>query len=231
MKTKSALIAFVLTVTTAFTISAQTPFAKTFSSPEDAAKEFKNDFPTPKVNKKGGGYSVNPELLEKPVQKIALVAFFYEDAGSSNSSKLTNSADAWRVSDELGQAHINGFYNAGVPALVNGFKQNNIDLLLPKDFLNTEEKKLYYDTFTVKHPARKKEKTEGASASVKKTDREFGEIDPIYNSVKAASVDRLKITATNSKMRPLFLVNELYNGPNDNIHSDKMMAAHTVCFR
>lgn len=227
---KRSLLSLLLFSCTLFTASAQTPLAKAFSSANDASGEFKNDFPTPKVNKKGTGYSVNPGLLAKPVKKVALVSFFYEDAGSSNESKLTNTANAWRVSDELGQVHVDGFYNSGAPALVQAFKEKNIELLLPKQFLDTEEKKAYYSSFEVEHHSIKNEKKEGASASVKKTGREFGETAVMYDSKysKSASVDRLKITATDSQMKPMFLVNELFNGSNDNIHSNKMMAAGTL---
>ena len=73
---KRSLLSLLLIYSTLFTASAQTPLAKAFSSANDASGEFKNDFPTPKVNKKGSGYSVNPELLAKPVKKVALVSFF-----------------------------------------------------------------------------------------------------------------------------------------------------------
>ena len=57
---------------------AQTPFAEKNADVESSLKKIRYDFPKEKINKKNGaGYSLRPELLAKPIKKIALITGNY----------------------------------------------------------------------------------------------------------------------------------------------------------
>jgi hypothetical protein len=186
---KYKLFFLVVIVTTSYNVSlAQNLLFKEFADLDQVKKLMRYDFPPEDLNKNGNGYSINPAFLAKPVQKIALVTFYLQDPGTLNASA------PYRVTDETGQKFIDGFYNQGVDALVQQFKAEGIELLLPNQFLDSPEKKEFYKTYEVEHTSVMKEKTL---------------TEAMYNG-KTSSIERLKITASNSGMKPLFLFNETF---------------------
>jgi hypothetical protein len=206
MKTLTKIsFTIVLFIAATCVLFSQTPFAKTNATLESALKSMKYDFPKETLNKKGGGYSLKPALLAKPVEKIALVSFFVEDVGMSSESEMLNMANAWRTSDDLAQEFSNQLYAKGIDALVQSFKDKGIDLLLANQFLDTKEKKGYYDMYEVEHTIIKKEKKGGASASVSSS-TDYGHMT--VTRTKTASVDRIKVSPEESGLKPLFLKNE-----------------------
>lgn len=183
----------------------QTPFAKKNASVDDAIKTMKYDFPRETLNKKGSGYSLKPALLEKPVKKIALVTFFVEDVGMSSENEIINIANAWRTDDELAQEFANQFYANGIDALVSTFNEKGVTLLLPKDYLVSDDLKSFFKDYKVEHSILKKERKGGASASVRSS-TDFGHMK--ISRTKAASVDRIKVAPEDSGFKPLFFINE-----------------------
>lgn len=196
------LFLLVVFVTSIYNSSqAQTPLFKVLADVEGVEKNTNYDFPKEKIGANGGGYSLDPTMLTKPVQKIALVTFFLEDPGTALNGSL------WRATDELGQKFIDGFYKQGIDPLVQKFKSEGIDLLLPNQFLDSPEKKEFYKNFVVEHTSLKKEKTESsAKHRTKDADNEF-----VAFGTKSSTVERLKVTASSSEMKPLFLINEGVN--------------------
>ncbi len=149
-------------------------------------------------------------LLEKPVEKVALVTFFLEDVGMSSESEMLNIANAWRTSDALAQEFVNNFYDKGIEAMKEAFKAGGIDLLLPDEYLDTPEKKEYYENYEVEHMPLKKEKTKGASATVtskSKTDLGGGWVQTTTRT-KSASVTRIKVVPESEDYKVLFFLNE-----------------------
>jgi hypothetical protein len=148
-------------------MNAQTPFQKANADVETSLKKMTYDFPKEKINgKNGAGYSLRPELLEKPVKKVALITFFIEDVGMSKENEMINTAKAWRTSDGLAQVFADKFYEQGMETLKETFKKDGIEILMPNEYLDTQEKKDYYSAMMIRHSILKKQKTTGASASV-----------------------------------------------------------------
>ena len=198
---KKLFFLVVFFTSTYFSSKAQTPLFKVLADLEEVEKKTSYDFPKEKIGDNGGGYSLDPSMLAKPVQKIALLTFFLEDPGTALNGSL------WRATDELGQKFIDGFYNQGIDPLVQKFKAEGIDLLLPNQYLDSPEKKEFYKNYIVEHTSLKKEKTETtAKHKTKNADNEF-----VAFGNKSSTVERLKVTATASEMKPLFLINEDVN--------------------
>ena len=194
-----------------YVVEAQTPFADANKDVQTSMKKMTYDFPKEIINgKNGAGYSLRTTLLEKPVEKVALVTFFLEDVGMSSESEMLNIAKAWRTSDDLAQEFVNNFYDKGIGALKESFKAGGIDLLLPGEYLDTSEKKEFYENYKVEHTPFKKEKTKGASASVSsksKMDLGGGWVQTTTRT-KSASVTRIKVVPENEEYKVLFFINE-----------------------
>lgn len=194
----------ILTIMIAFALTnictAQNAFNKATES-EDKIK-VKLDFPTEGRNSKnGGGYSANVELLNPKPKKVALVSFYLYDPakGEANGSVYmgTASTAVWRTSDAMGQQHVDAFYNEGIDAMKSSFKEYNIDLLTPDEFLDTDEKKDFYYGFN--QETAKKEKT-----SVTKTKNAGTGLSTISSS----TVSTLKICPSGKGYREFFVANE-----------------------
>lgn len=173
-----------------------TPFA---DKTADVAKiKAKLDFPAEgRTSKKGSGYSANVDLLDPKPKKVALVSFYLYDPGSGKSTSTAgvvatgkSKAEVWRTSDALAQTHIDGFYAQCVEPMKEGFKEFGIDLLIPEEFLDTEEKKEFFNGFD--QESGKKEKTSTRAVGM-------------YVS---ATISNIKICPYDEGYRPFFVVNE-----------------------
>jgi len=133
---------------------------------EDVDKiKAKDDWPGEgRKSNKGGGWSVNPELLGAVPKRVALVTFYLEDPGtadqdqSSNGVTTTYSSAIWATADYKADEHVKGFYTHGIDAMIEAFDKNGMELLLPNQFLDTDEKKSFYNNFEVQHGKLKKAK-------------------------------------------------------------------------
>lgn len=175
-----------------------TPFAAKTAKVEDVKAKF--DFPAEgKTSKNGSGYSVNVDLLDPKPKKVALISFYLYDPASGKASKSStsthvhSSAKVWSTSEALAQTQVDGFYEKSIDPLVAGFKEYGIDLLLPEEFLDTEEKKEFYYDFNPE--SGKKEKTERTQTG--------------YNV--QAKGGTIKVCPYDEGYRPFFVVNEPLN--------------------
>jgi hypothetical protein len=125
-------------------------------------KKTKLTFPKEgRSSKNGGGYSVSLKLLKAPPPKVALVSFFTFDPGLTKSYSYsyegvnyistTTVTKKNKTSNGTSAALVEGIYYNNIDKLIAQFKSAGMDLLLPDQFLNTDEKKKYYESFTVAH--------------------------------------------------------------------------------
>jgi len=134
------------------------------SSKDKVFKKVKLDMPLEgRKYKNGTGFSLNPKLLKEMPKKVALVSFYSfdpgmtkvqhwtEDAGSDGtydyyiSYTKTTKRNAVGSSGELAL----GVYYKSIDTLISTFKSYGMDLLLPQEYLNTDEKKEYYNSYKV----------------------------------------------------------------------------------
>jgi len=191
--------------------NAQTPLQKANVDVETAMKKMRYDFPKEKINgKNGAGYSLRPELLEKPVKKVALITFFVEDVGMSKENEMINMAKAWRSSDALAQTFADKFYEQGFETLKKSFADSDMEILMPSEYLDTPEKKEYYDAMRIRHSILKKQRIGGASASVSSSSSMGlgGGWVQTTTSTISASVNRIRVTPTGTGLKSLFFLNE-----------------------
>lgn len=143
------------------TTHAQSELPK-FASDVDKIK-VKLDMPLEgRAYKNGTGYALNPKMLSELPKKVALVSFFTFDPGFTQvwsrstvssgyyyDTKTTTTTTKKRNS-KGNAGHISmGFYNTSIELLKGKFNEMGMDLLEPEEFLDTEEKKSFYENYQV----------------------------------------------------------------------------------
>lgn len=133
-----------------------------FASDVDKIK-VKLDMPLEgRAYKNGTGYALNPKMLDELPKKVALVSFFTFDPGFTQvwSSSTVNygyyqntktTTTTTRKRNSKGSAgHISiGFYNSSIDLLKDKFNEMGMELMEPEEFLDTEEKKSFYENYQV----------------------------------------------------------------------------------
>lgn len=128
-------------------------------------KKIKYDFPKEgRKSEKGGGYSVCWKNLKTPPKKVALVSFYTFDPGCTKTYSFKSESEGYyfttitttTVHKQLsskGNAGkiVEGMFYSTIDVLVEKFKNFGMDLLLPEQFLDTQEKKDFYNKFEVQH--------------------------------------------------------------------------------
>ena len=112
--------------------------------------------------KNGTGYTLNPKMLKELPKKVALVTFFTFDPGFTQVWKTTSTNEGYYTTTKTTTTHTRkrnsagnagyistGFYDNAIDILVNSFKEMGMDLLEPEEFLDTDEKKKFYESYQV----------------------------------------------------------------------------------
>lgn len=198
MKSKSLFLTILIAVSFFNFSNAQNAFNK--ATANESKVKVKFDFPGEGRNSKNGkGYSANVELVDPKPKKVALVSFYLYDPAkgkSAGGSAIGSASTAiWRTADELGQQHVNAFYSEGIEAMKSSFKEYNIDILTPDEFLDSEEKKDFYYGFN--QETAKKEQT-----SASKSKSAGG------GAVSTSTVSTLKVCPEGQGYREFFVANE-----------------------
>ena len=130
---------------------------------EDASKiKVKLDMPLEgRKYKNGTGYSANVKTIKKP-KKVALVSIYTFDPGFTKVWKSTSTTSGYYYDTKTTTTHIkkrnskgnagpiaNSFYAQSLGVLKEQFKDMDIDLLEPEEFLDTPEKTTFYNNFKI----------------------------------------------------------------------------------
>jgi hypothetical protein len=153
---------FVLAFCFGYKLIAQSELPKDYPTLEKIVNKSYTNFPKEgRTSKSGGGYSVSKKLLKAAPPKVALVSFFTFDPGLTKSYSYSSESNTMvfttTVTKKSGATHgsasaiVDAFYYGSIDKLVAKFKENGMDLLLPEQFLNTDEKKNFYMNYEVKH--------------------------------------------------------------------------------
>lgn len=125
-----------------------------------------------RLYKNGTGYSLNPKMISKLPKRVALVSFYTFDPGFTKVWKYSTTKYEYKFSDNdynyyskkkytttnitrrnskgnLGSIST-GFYAHAIGVLKSQFKKMGMDLLEPEQFLDTDDKKEFYQRFRVK---------------------------------------------------------------------------------
>ena len=144
MKT-SAFLSVVFAFALATPVLSQTKFDKKFSDPEKMEKKAFWDFPRER-GKNGGGYTVHYPTLGAVPKKVALVSISYHDPGNTKGTKTQ--VTTMRTPTALAQMHINAYARVAVEPIKKAYAEYGMEVLTPDQFLDTEEKKEFYNNFT-----------------------------------------------------------------------------------
>lgn len=114
----------------------------------------KFDFNQSKIRANGKGFSIDMKALGKMPKRIALVSFYVDDpgitkvSGSNYSGKTYNTTNTGSTN---AQFYANYFLNASIQNIKEGFNKYGMEVLLPNEFLTSQEKKDAYNNFVVQH--------------------------------------------------------------------------------
>ncbi len=113
----------------------------------------KEDFPKEgRSGKSGKGFSANIGNLPNGIKKIALVSFFVFDPGmtstwSTSAYIYTKKVNTGGFAPEI----AGGAYASVLEPMKTEFKALGMELLTPEQFLDSEDKKQFYNSFQVEH--------------------------------------------------------------------------------
>ena len=167
---KKVLILFTVFIGSICSSNAQSELPK-FASSVDKIK-VKLDMPLEgRAYKNGTGYTLNPKMLDALPKKVALVSFYTFDPGFTKIWKYSTTSYKFEFSDndynyysknKTTTTHTTkrnskgnagpialGFYYNAIGTLKSKFKEMGMDLLEPVEFLDTPEKRAFYDNFEI----------------------------------------------------------------------------------
>jgi hypothetical protein len=157
--TSPKVVCLVLVFAITAKVNAQSELPEKYPSP--AKVKVLDDFPKEGRNTKGGkGFSANMEMLPNGIKKVALVSFFAFDPGitktwtntsSSGYVSTTTTYTKKRSTGNISGEIAYGAFASSIEPMTAKFKELGIDLLLPHQFLDTDAKKTYYNSFQAKH--------------------------------------------------------------------------------
>jgi hypothetical protein len=143
------------------TIMAQSELPDYAASEAKVLKKVKLDMPLEgRKYKNGTGYSLNPKLLKEMPKKVALVSFYSFDPGMTKVQTWTTSSSTHKTTTtkttKLNAAGSSGelalgFFIEGIDEMTSKFKSYGMDLLMPDQYLDTDEKKSFYNNYKVEH--------------------------------------------------------------------------------
>lgn len=129
--------------------------------PNESKVKVLYDFPKEGRNTKGGkGFSANVGILPNGIKKVGLVSFYVFDPGVTKTWTTTTEDAVYvtttthykkRSTGGLSSDIAVGVFAKAIEPLTKKFKEGGIDLLLPDQFLDTEEKKQFYNSFQVEN--------------------------------------------------------------------------------
>jgi hypothetical protein len=133
--------------------------------PDVSKVKVKDDFPSEgRTGKSGKGFSANLALLPNGIKKVALVSFFVFDPGLTKTWTTTSVSEGYYVTTTTTTTYTKknstgaisgdiayGAFAKAIDPMIAEFKALGMELLLPHQYLDTEEKKQFYNSFEVKH--------------------------------------------------------------------------------
>jgi len=112
--------------------------------------------------KNGTGYALNPKMLDALPKKVALVSFYTFDPGFTKTWRSSSVSSGYYYDTKTTTFHTKtrnsggnaghialGFYTSAIDILKSKFKAMGMDLLEPEEFLDTEDKKEFYDSYDI----------------------------------------------------------------------------------
>ncbi len=130
------------------------PKLSKYASQADMQKKARYDVSTSTINDNGKGFTVDFDKLKQKPKRVALVSFYTEDPGFTKvtGTNMTGKNFTTTNTGEAGaKMYANYFYQASIANIKKSFADNGMELLTPAEYLNTTDKKNYYNSFTVKH--------------------------------------------------------------------------------
>ncbi|MFH0843470.1 MAG: hypothetical protein V1903_12745 [Bacteroidota bacterium] len=137
----------------------QSELPKYASSATAVMKDVKLDMPLEgRKYKNGTGYSLNTSLLKEMPKKVALVSFYSFDPGMTTVKRWTTSNTLYKTTHtkttkvnavgSSGELAL-GYFLQSIEELIGKFKEYNMELLLPEEYLDTDEKLEFYKNYEV----------------------------------------------------------------------------------
>jgi hypothetical protein len=119
------------------------------------------DFPKEgRTGKTGKGYSASLSQLPNGVKKVALASFFVFDPGITKTWSNTSSSGGMSYTTSYTKKRNTGGLSADICIgaldkaqipMKESFKKFGIELLMPDEYLDTDEKETFYNNFETKH--------------------------------------------------------------------------------
>jgi hypothetical protein len=132
----------------------KTPKLADYATKTDLDKKAKPDFNKAKIKDNGRGFCVDMVKLGQMPKRVAIISFYVDDPGITKVSGTNQTGKTYSTTNtgsSKAQEFANSFYNSSIESLKSTFKQYDIELLTPDQYLNDDDKKQFYNDFNVKH--------------------------------------------------------------------------------
>ncbi len=130
------------------------PKMSKYASKTNLGKKAHYDVNRSTINKNGKGFTLDVDKLAQSPKRVALVSFYTDDPGISKVTGTAMTGKTFTTTNEgetSAKSYADFFYNASIENLKKSFADNGMTLLVPSEFLNTSDKRSYYNDFVVKH--------------------------------------------------------------------------------
>ncbi|MCF8255051.1 MAG: hypothetical protein K9I36_06480 [Bacteroidia bacterium] len=134
-------------------LSCGSPKLSSYATNTNLESKAKYDFNPNKIRESGKGFSVDMKALGKLPKKIALISFYVDDPGLTKTTKSPNQS-TWNTTNtgsDNARIFANQFYSKSIKTIKTTFKEFGMEVLTPNEFLKTEDQKIAYQNFVVKH--------------------------------------------------------------------------------
>lgn len=133
--------------------------------PDVSKVKVKTDFPSEgRTGKSGKGFSANLANLPNGIKKVGLVSFFVFDPGLTKTWTTTSVNEGYYITTTTTTTYKKknstgaisgdiayGAFAKAIDPMIAEFKALGMELLLPNEYLDTDDKKQFYNSFEVKH--------------------------------------------------------------------------------
>lgn len=130
------------------------PKMSKYASKTNLAKKARYDVNRATINKNGKGFTVDFDKLAALPKRVALVSFYTDDPGLTKKRGTATTGKTFTTTNTgevAAKSYADFFYQGSITELKKSFADNGMTLMVPSEYLTSEDKRSYYNSFVAAH--------------------------------------------------------------------------------
>ncbi len=130
------------------------PKMSKYASKTNLAKKARYDVSSATINKNGKGFTVDFDKVAALPKRVALVSFYTDDPGLTKKRGTATTGKTFTTTNTgegAAKSYADFFYQGSISELKKSFADNGMTLMVPSEYLTSEDKRSYYNSFVVAH--------------------------------------------------------------------------------